>query len=369
MRSKLLYLHGVGEIGGAERALLAVLDKLDRDRWAPVVACPAEGLLLKEVKDRGISVYPMLFPAWRKLNHLWKRLPASWKLSNLLHDVQPAFVHVNDMYWVPQAVRAAERAKVPVVTTIRQNIRPGRVRQYELHRAVRLIVLSRSAYNVLVREGLTPERIRIIPSGVDVDWLTEDSCSTGMRGRLGIPGEAPVIGCLANVLEIKGQDILLHAFADVAKSYPNAHLLLVGRDTSPFGAQMRALADRLGIGPRTHFAGFQADVRPYLSTMTLMVLPSRSEGLPVALLEAMAMGIPVIASAVGGVPEVVAHGETGRLVEPENPFALGDAIREYLAHPDRLTEEGNRSKELVRRNYSIRAEVRALEELYRSLTE
>lgn len=367
MIPRILYLHGAGEIGGAERALLSILERLNRDLWVPLVACPVEGSFAIEVRALGVPTYPMLFPAWRKLNHLCKRLPAIWKLSKLLQEIQPAILHVNDMYWVPQAIQASKHVGVPVISTIRQNLHPTRIRQYQLDRVDCLIALSTTARNILLEEGVPPERARVIPTGVDIDRLTAESKSTAVRGRLGIPLEAPVIGCLANVLEIKGQDILLSAFADVAKSHPDVHLLLVGRDTSSFGAKMHVLANELGVGARTHFVGFQTDVRPYVSAMNLVVLPSRSEGLPVALLEAMAMGVPVVASAVGSIPELVVQGVTGRLVEPENRVALHDAMLAYLSDPLPWIEQGKRAKERVQLNYGIQAEVEALEDLYRSV--
>ncbi len=367
MIPRILYLNGVSEIGGAERALLSILARLNRELWVPLVACPVEGPFVNEVRSLGVPTYPMVFPAWRKLAHLYKRLPAFWKLSKLLQEIQPAILHVNDMYWVPQAIPAAKQSNVPVVSTIRQNLHPIRVHQYQLNRVECLITVCKKTRDILIKEGVSPERASIIPTGVDIDRLTAEWTGTDVRGCLGIPLEAPVIGCLANVLEIKGHDILLLAFADVAKSYPNAHLLLVGRDTSRFGAQMHALANRLGIGVRTHFVGFQADVRPYVAAMNLVVLASRSEGLPVALLEAMAMGIPVVASAVGGIPELIVQRVTGRLVEPENTSALSEAMLDYLVHPHRGIEEGNRAKEWVQRNYSVKAEVQALEDLYRSV--
>ena len=130
---------------------------------------------------------------------------------------------------------------------------------------------------------------------------------------------------------------------------------------------MHALADQLGVGERMHFVGFQADVRPYIAAMNLVVLPSRSEGLPVSLLEAMAMGLPVIASAVGGIPELIVQGVTGGLVESENTSALREAMLDYLSHPHRGIPEGKRGKERVHRRYSIQAEIQALEELYHSV--
>src|SRR5207247_1379395 len=188
-----------------------------------------------------------------------------------------------------------------------------------------------------------------------------------VREQLGIPNGAPVLGCLANVLEIKGHDILLDAFANIVKVHSTVHLLLVGRDTSSYGAEMHALADRLGVAERTHFVGFQADVRPYIAAMNLVVLPSRSEGLPVALLECMAMAKPVVASAVGGIPEIVVDGVTGKLIQPEDTLALNSAMIELLSHPKLLREYGQKGMERVEISFALQSEINALESVYHHL--
>ncbi len=367
MARTILYLQGISEIGGAERALLSVLERLDKTCWQPAVACPATGPLVTELKSRGIPTYPMVFPAWRKLTHVLWRVPAWLKLARLVQAIRPDLIHVNDLYWMPQALLANRRWSIPVVATVRQNLKPARVRQYGLDRAAFVVTVSNASRDVLLKAGVPAERVRTIYTGVDPDRFSPEYDGTLVRTQLGIPTEAPVIGCVANVLEIKGHDILLHAFANVVKVHPTAHLLIVGRDTSSYGAEMRALADRLGIAERTHFAGFQPDVRPYLAAMNLVVLPSRSEALGLALLEAMAMEKAVVASAVGGIPEIVADGVTGKLVSPEDPAALSGVIIELLSHPERLIEGGRQGRKRIHSAFTVEAETKALDSIYRSL--
>src|SRR5437879_2837472 len=367
MARTILYLQGINEIGGAERALLSVLERLDRTYWQPAVACPATGPLVTELKSQGVPTYPMVFPAWRKLTHVLWRVPAWLKLARLVQAIRPALVHVNDLYWVPQALLATRRRNIPVVVTVRQNFKLARVRQYRLDQAGFVVTVSNAARDVLIKAGVPAERVRTIYTGVDPDRFSPEYDGTPVRKQLGIPTEAPVIGCLANVLEIKGYDILLEAFDDVVKVHPTAHLLIVGRDTSSYGGEMRALANRLGVAERTHFAGFQPDVRPYLAAMNLVVLPSRSEALGLALLEAMAMGKAVVASAVGGIPEIVADGVTGKLVPPEDPTALSRAIIELLSHPERLIEGGRQGRKRIHSSFTVEAETQALESIYRFL--
>ena len=366
MARTILYLQGINEIGGAERALLSVLERLDRTYWQPAVACPATGPLVTELKSLGVPTYPMVFPAWRKLTHVLWRVPAWLMLARLVQATRPALVHVNDFYWVPQALLTTRRRNIPVVVTVRQNLKPARVRQYCLDRAAFIVTVSNTARDVLIKAGVPAERVRTIYTGVDPNRLSPEFDGTPVRKHLGISTEAPVVGCLANVLEIKGHDILLQAFANVVKAHPAAHLLLVGRDTSTYAAEMRALADRLGVTSRTHFVGFQTDVRPYIAAMNQVVLPSRSEGLPVALLECMAMAKPVVASAVGGISEIVADGITGKLVPPQDSTALSGAIIELLSHPERLIESGRQGRKRIQSSFTIEAETQALESIYRS---
>jgi glycosyltransferase involved in cell wall biosynthesis len=367
MARTILYLQGITEIGGAERALLSVLERLDRTCWQPVVACPFSGPLVTELKSMGVLTYPMKFPAWRKLTHVLSRVPAWLKLARLVQAIRPALVHVNDLYWVPQAMLATRRQNIPVVVTVRQNLKMARVRQYRLDKAAFLVTVSDAARDVLIKSGVRADRVRRIYTGVDINRLSPEYDGSRVREQLGIPNGASVLGCLANVLEIKGHDILLHAFANVVKVHPTSHVLLVGRDTSSYGAEMRALANRLGVAERTHFVGFQPDVRPYLAAMNLVVLPSRSEALGLALLEAMAMGKVVVASAVGGIPEIVADGVTGKLVPPEDPAALSMAIIELLSHPERLIEGGRQGRKRIQSAFTVEAETQALESIYHFL--
>jgi len=367
MARTILYLQGINEIGGAERALLSVLERLDRAYWHPAVACPATGPLVTELKSLGVPTYPMIFPAWRKLTHVLWRVPAWLKLARLIQAIRPALVHVNDLYWAPQALLATRRRNIPVVVTVRQNLKLARVRQYRLDQAGFVVTVSDTARDVLIKTGVPTERVRTIYTGVDLDRLSPEFDGSPVRKQLGILTETPVVGCLANVLEIKGHDILLQAFANIVKVHSTVHLLLVGRDTSSYGAEMHALADRLGVAERTHFVGFQADVRPYIAAMNLVVLPSRSEGLPVALLECMAMAKPVVASAVGGIPEIVVDGVTGKLIQPEDTLALNSAMIELLSHPKLLREYGQKGMERVEISFALQSEINALESVYHHL--
>lgn len=179
---------------------------------------------------------------------------------------------------------------------------------------------------------IPPDRLSTIVNGVDLEHFRPVT-----RGRDAGP---PVIGCTARLHRKNDHATLLRAFARVNARWPVARLLLVGR--GPEESRLRALADALGVSPRVHFLGEQPDVAPSLAQMDLYVQASVAEGMPNSVLEAMAAGLPVVATAVGGTPELVLDGQTGLLVAPGDPSALADALLALLAD-GRLAESLGRA--------------------------
>jgi glycosyltransferase involved in cell wall biosynthesis len=159
-----------------------------------------------------------------------------------------------------------------------------------------------------------------------------------------------VIGCTARLHRKNNQAALLTAFAQIAAQWPDAQLLLVGR--GPEEERLRVLGDRLGLSARVRFAGERADVAPFLREMDLYVQSSIAEGMPNSVLEAMATALPVVATAVGGTPEVVADGETGVLVPSGDPTALAVALATFLADPVKAAVFGRAGRARVEAHFS-----------------
>jgi glycosyltransferase involved in cell wall biosynthesis len=188
--------------------------------------------------------------------------------------------------------------------------------------------------------------------------------ANGVRAELGIPDGVPLVGTVANFKPHKGQEHLLRAAAIVRRRIPDARFVLVG--VGPREGQMRREADQLGLDGAVIFAGFRDDAPRVMRAFDVFVLPSENEGLPIALLEAMAQGRPVVATRVGGTPEVLQHGVQGLLVPPGSPEQLADAITTVLgdrAMRERMGDAGrSRSSE-----FDIRKTVGRMETVYQEL--
>ena len=280
------------------------------------------------------------------------------KLGAIFRERRPDVVHTHQIGALFYAGLASRRAGVPlVVHTEHGKHYNGRWRLRFLarlagHYAARVFCVSEDiAAEVRSRRIVPGRKIRVVPNGID---LTPFGVRAGdeVRRSLGIPLDAPTIGTVGRLAEIKQQAALIRAFGRVRSGSPRAHLLIVG--DGPLRDDLGGLASDLGLEGCVHFAGYQERTAPYMGAMDVFALTSRSEGMPLAVLEAWAAGLPVVATRVGGLPELVEDGRTGLLIEPGDEEALAGALSRLLAEPDTGRRMGDSGRLLVSRAYSLR---------------
>ncbi len=244
----------------------------------------------------------------------------------------------------------------------------SRVEQFSIKRVGHPVVAVSDAVrqHLLAHTGIAPELIRLIRNGIDtqvsfqpgtVDPAVRQAANLGPQDRYAIT--------VARLSREKGTDILLRAWPAVGGKHRDLKLVVVG-DGAEAGP-LRELARELGVADSVYFAGFQSNVLTWLAGAALFVNPSRFEGLPMGVLEAQVARVPLVATAVGGVPEVVTDGVSGRLVAAENPVALASAMEDLLAHPERARVMAENAYRKVRAGYDIRQTVRNHEDLYREI--
>ena len=362
------FIHGISPIGGAERELLIYLDRLPRLGYQPVVICPGSGPLADAVKSRGVKLYRGEFPAWRKLSSVFLRGASVRSLRRILHDCAPDIIHVNDAWWVPQTLRAAQGNKAPVIAHVRQEIEPAKVLKYELDRVSLVITMSKQIEASVRVAGISADRVTTLYSGVELGRAINPAEANAVRRQFDIPSEALLLGTVANLFPRKGYEPMLKALARLVPSRPLVHYVIVGSGDSGYERKIRALVQELGLQARVHFAGFQESVLPFLQAMDLYVQPSIMEGLGIAVVEAMAMGKPVVGTATGGLPEVIADGETGLLVPPGDDVALAEAIAALLNDAKRRDDLGRAGIVRAHRCFGIEAMMNGLTAAYRELS-
>lgn len=366
MSTRILYVHGIDSIGGAERDLIALLSRLDRHIWHPTLACPGTGSLREIASAHHVPTYPVNLPPWRKVSSLVSRYVAVRHLRKLLTDVQPALIHVNDLWWVPHTVRAAAglSQRIPVIAHVRQETQPRKVSQYALDHVDYVVAVSHQVERGLLTGGVSPNRVRTHYSAVDCSVTVSAEGNHDIRAQYGIPREALLLGTVANLLPLKGYEVMLNALPAILAAMPEVHYLIIGGGDAEYCARLKAIAVARGVAERIHFSGFQESVASYLAVMDLYVHPSLKEAFGLAVVEAMAMGKAVVATTTGGLPEVVAHGETGLLVPPGDAESLAGAVVSLLLDRARREQMGRFGRARVHERFNLSASVTHIEELY-----
>lgn len=362
---KILHLITELSTGGAQMALWRLLKGLDRERFRPVVAClyNGDGMVAGRIRELGIPVIDLGMTAkWR--------LDALERLYRLLRRERPCILHTW-MFHVTIPGRLLGRlAGVPVIISAERTMGQESEARYWLNWLTaplgdRVICVSERVADFSAEHiGLSPARLVVIPNGIEL--LPQPAVDkAAVWAELGRPRPEMVIGTVGRLEPVKGFPYLLEALAQLAPAYPAVHLLIVG--DGPERTALEAQAHRLGLGERVIFAGHRTDVPLLMGGMDLFVLPSIWEGMPNVVLEAMAAGLPVVATAVGGTPEIVVEGETGLLVPPRDPAALAEAMERLLADPALRLQMGRAGRDRVQQYFDIERTIRLNEELYNTL--
>jgi sugar transferase (PEP-CTERM/EpsH1 system associated) len=369
--TKILYLITDLKFGGAQTVLLELLKRLDRQRFSPHVAClfGGESPLGKRIDALGVPLVDLGLKTW------W-RVDALWRLYRLLRSQRPAILHASLFHAVFSARIIGRLAGVPVVISWRQNVNIGGKRREWVNRLTAplddcVIAVSEEVRQAEIREAsVKPAKVQLIYNAIDpYNYATGDHLSLAsnrerLLQELDIPEQAFLVGTVGRLHPQKGFSQLLEAFAAVQSKIPRARLVIVGE--GELRVKLMKRANDLGISAYATFAGHREDIPALLSALDVFVLPSLWEGLPMALLEAMASGLPVVASAVGGIPEVVVEGETGLLVPAGDVKGLVEALC-VLSDENLRRRMGQAGQARVCDLFSIQHLVSRIENLYTEL--
>jgi glycosyltransferase involved in cell wall biosynthesis len=365
--TRILYVHGIEAIGGAERDLIALLRTLDRQKWEPHAVCPGTGPFGEQLHTIAVPTHALSLPPWRKPLAVLQRRSAVGRLGAFVKRLEPAMIHVNDIWWVPHTVSAITSHPsnpVPIVAHVRQEIEPAKVQRYQLERVEAVIAISRQVEQSLIAGGVSAKKVRTLYSGIDLSEREPAHNDQSIRQMIGLPNGAVLLGTVANLFPRKGYEVMLRALPAIVRAVPAVHYMIVGSDDHDYADRLKKLAQELKIADRVHIVGFQDPVQPFLAALDLYVHPALMEGFGIAVVEAMAVGKAVVATTTGGLPEVVAQGETGLLVPPGDVEALAAAVVSLLEDKVRREQMGCSGKMRAQERFSLDASVMHMEQLY-----
>lgn len=343
------------DTGGQEMLCARLVERLDPARFrSRVVSVRGGGWLARRLRDRGVPVHFL-----RAQEGF--RVDAVLRLAAWLRREGTPVVHCHNRQALLYGGLAALLAPGSRLVFTKHGVSfwsdraTALVGRLLLRRARAVAAVSEDIAGPL-REGgwVRAERLHAVPNGVDTEEFRPcagPATRAALREGLGLPAGAPVVGTVARLSPEKDQSLLLSAFARVRARLPEARLLIVG--DGPLRGELEARAARLRLGESALFLGERQDVARLLPAMDVFCLPSRTEGMSLTLLEALACGVPAVATAVGGTPEVVRDGETGLLVPSGDPERLAAALLCLLGDPVMTRALGLRARAAAVEHYSL----------------
>lgn len=379
---RVAYVDHAEQLGGAQKSLMELLGNLDRSRFEPLLLCAkgAEWLDRPELanveKARVFESAAVL--GWRRddLARSWTRsagavskaLSPALALAKALRGARPDLVHTNTLKAHMLGCVAARFLGLPLVWHVRDILEPGGALTW-LGRAGRFARPRVIAISQAVRdqfEGCALD-IEIIYNGIPLDRFTPAEADPALREQLGLAPGARAISVVGRLTPWKGHRTILQALPGILEAHPAAVLLVVGEvafwETDYLG-ELQTYAEQLGVAHAVRWLGFRDDVPRILALSDVFALPSENEPFGRAIIEAMAVGRPVVATRSGGVPEIVREGETGLLVEPGSAEQLGEAIVRLLSDESLAIRLGQAGLLRAREAYDARRVASMVQALY-----
>ena len=372
-RIRVLHLRDSPGIYGAERAILTLAEHVRRDRVEFILLCfqyegeSGSSLFMEEARRAGIRVETVQVRGRLDFR-------AIRDIRDFLKNQSIVILHAHDFKTTFYAWLASWNLGVKRVVTAHGSTRDSLMMKVYLfldERVVyrffdRIIAVGQSVAENLLGKGIRSTRVSVIPNGVD----PPSSKSVHLDERIGdyfTSADARVFGVIGRLFPDKGHRFFLDAFQRVVQECPGARALIVGN--GPLQGELARRIGELGLGGKVVLCGARLDIQDIYRQIDFVVIPSLTEGLPYVLLEALAHGIPVLATAVGDIPQVIRHGETGFLVPAGDTRALHTHMTRLLTDVDAVARMAGNGRRLVTEHYSAGRMAEQTQRLYESLIE
>ena len=359
----ILFVDHAHALGGAERSLLLLMSHLPGSRWPVHLAC-ARGALHAEATRRGLPAHIVALPRLRRsLRFAVDWISKSRALARLAQDTGAAAIYANTVRAAFYCSLAARLSRRPLIWHMRDfwlsEEEPSQpafdsLGKRWLMSAANLVITNSSA----VAANLPPsQKVKVVHNGIDLREFSGYQGADDFRSAHNLPPQAALVGMVGRLRPWKGQERFLRVAARVLESHETAYFLIVGG--SPFDTgeayltHLKDLARQMAIAGRLRFTGQLDDVRPALAAMDVFVHPGEPEPFGLVNIEAMAMGLPVVAFAHGALPEIVEDGKTGTLVAAGNEPAMARAVCDLLTNPNLRHRMSEAARDRVARNFSI----------------
>ena len=357
----ILYLSTSSGPGGAERVISNLSASLDPARYRAILCLFRPGWIQEHTENRGVRTY--VIPTQGMFDWRWVL-----RVKRLLKDEHVDLIHAHEFDANVQGTFVAALSGVPLVATVHgknyfwEKLRRRLAYQWVSRNATMVAVSENLKQFIVEKVGVDSGHVKVVYNGVDLLPHCGPADIDQCRKELDLPTGDQIVGVVGNLYPVKGHQYLIAAIPAVLAKCPNTTFIFAGR--GQLEGELKEQAHQLGVAQKVRFLGLRQDIPRILAVLHAFVLPSLSEGLSLAILEAMVAGKPVIATDVGGNPELVEDSETGYLVPSQNSQALADRLISLLMNRDRALQFGKVGQLRAQGQFSLRTMVREYQGIY-----
>lgn len=376
MKCNILYVIENIEFGGGERVFSQIIRGLDKERFGVFVASNPGGIFEKKLTEVGTKINPVSMTNRYNLGIISQ-------LKKIIKTKGIRIVHSQGGRADFFARIAARIANVPIiissmamlvegydVSILRKGLYVSMDRWTERWVNKFTVLSEAMRLSLIERHKIPPKNIVKIYNGIEIEEYNTDlkelrNKKLESKRALGLKNDVPVIGAIGRLVWQKGFEYLIRAAPEVLKKYPEARFLIVGE--GPLKNKLILTSEKLNVVDRIIFTGFRSDIKEILASIDVLAMPSLLEGLPMVLLEAMAMAKPIVATRIDGITEVLENSKTGLLVPAKNSHALAEAIVGILNNKAKAIFFGQNAREAAKEKFSVKKMVKEIELAYEKL--
>jgi glycosyltransferase involved in cell wall biosynthesis len=289
-----------------------------------------------------------------------------WRLWRLVREERPDILHIHSRRGADLwgGLVAGLSGQTAILTRRVDNPEPACLARWKYRPYRHLVAISEGIRRVMLAQGVQEDRLTCVRSAIDIRPYAQAADREWFRGEFNLPKHAVAVGVIAQLIKRKGHRFLIEAAPGILQACPDARFLIFGK--GPESGRLEALCRETGVFDAFRFTGFREDLAKILPNLQLVVHPALMEGLGIALLQACAAGVPIVAARAGGIPEVVRDDVNGVLVEPGDAAGLARAVSALLQDPDRRARLGRSGEALVAAEFSVEAMVDGNLSIYRT---
>lgn len=384
-RIPILYVNPFAQaISGNDEALLWMLKVLDKDRFEPHILLPARGPYAEKYEKLGaklhfknMSTIHRSFSPVYLAGYTVNFLPSAIYIYRLIKRIKAKIVHTNTTLILGSGIAAKLAGVKSVYHEHATSISHPEWAAMSLVKAVdrlsdAVLANTGAVAHVFTSRGVPESKVKVMYYALDLKpFETDYDYEESFRKEIGVGRDEKLIGLVGRINPGKGHDILFHAIKSIIPRHPSLKVAIVGKEETriekDFLRELKALAEKMDIKDRIIFTGMRDDVPRVMKSLDLLVLPSHHEGFGIVLMEAMAAGVPVIGSNVGGIPEVIEHNRSGLIIDPGSVEALSSAIDGLLSDPQKSLQMAKNGRKRVEDVFSLERLGSELNGLYSNL--